>query len=64
MIKRFKYIYTDPEGRQTELKKAITDRMEPRDNHKKIYAAACFTEMLRASIGYTGPITVRNIQEV
>ena len=62
MIKHFAYIYTDPEGRQTKLKKAITDRMAA-DNDKKNYAANCFKAMLE-NAGYTNPeIVVRNIQE-
>lgn len=64
MIKRFKYIYTDSEGRKTELKKAITDKMEPADDNKKACAADWFTRMLE-NAGYKDPeIIKRNIQEV
>lgn len=65
MRKTFKYIYTDATGKQTILTKSITDRMEPRDFHKKIYAAMCFTEMLRTQYhGFVYPVLARNIQEV
>jgi hypothetical protein len=65
MRKTFKYIYTDIHGRQAELTKAITDRMEPRDDKKKACAAAYFTEMLRNQFkGSAAPVVVRNIQEI
>lgn len=65
MRKTFKYIYKDPEGRQTTLTKSITDKMEPRDDHKKAYAAGYFTEMLRNQYkGFIYPVIARNIQEI
>ena len=65
MRKTFKYIYTDPQGKQTTLTKSITDKMESRDNHKKIYAAEYFEAMLKTQYkGFTYPIVTRNIQEV
>lgn len=65
MRKTFKYIYKDIHGRQAELTKAITDRMEPSDDNKKAYAAGYFTEMLRNQFGNSiDPVVVRNIQEV
>lgn len=58
----FKYIYTDPNGRQITLKKAITDKMAA-DVDKKNCAADWFRQMLEHS-GYKDPdIVVRNIQE-
>lgn len=63
MTKLFKYTFTDPEGKKTELKKAITDRMAA-DKDKKNCAANWFKQMLEHA-GYTEPvIVVRNIQEV
>lgn len=65
MRKTFKYIYQDPEGRQTTLIKSITDRMEPKDDHKKIYAAGYFTDMLKRQYKDSiYPVVIRNIQEV
>lgn len=65
MRKTFKYIYQDPEGRQTTLIKSITDRMEPKDDHKKIYAAGYFTDMLKRQYkDFIYPVIIRNIQEV
>lgn len=65
MRKTFKYIYTDPEGRQTTLTKSITDKMEPRDDRKKEAAAGYFTDMLKKQYkDFIYPIIVRNIQEV
>lgn len=65
MRKTFKYIYKDPEGRQTTLTKSITDKMEPRDDHKKAYAAEYFTEMLKNQYkSFIYPVITRNIQEV
>lgn len=65
MRKTFKYIYKDPEGRQTTLTKSITDKMEPRDDQKKTYAAGYFTEMLKNQYkGFIYPVIARNIQEI
>lgn len=65
MRKTFKYIYTDIYGRQAEVTKAITDRMEPSDDNKKAYAAGYFTEMLKNQFGENiDPVVIRNIQEV
>lgn len=64
MNKTYKYIFTDPDGKKTELKKAITDRMEPIDDNKKACAADWFTRMLQ-NAGYKDPEVIkRNIQEV
>jgi hypothetical protein len=63
MTKLYKYTYIDLEGKKTELKKAITDRMAA-DKDKKTCAASWFRQMLEHA-GYTEPdIVVRNIQEV
>ena len=65
MRKTFKYIYKDPEGRQTTLTKSITDKMEPRDDLKKAYAAGYFTDMLKRQYkDFIYPVVIRNIQEV
>lgn len=65
MRKTFKYIYKDPEGRQTTLIKSITDKMESRDDHKKEAAAGYFTDMLKRQYkDFIYPVVVRNIQEV
>lgn len=65
MRKTFKYIYTDSAGKHTTLIKSITDKMEPRDNQKKAYAAGYFTEMLRNQYnGFIYPVITRNIQEI
>ena len=65
MRKTFKYIYKDPEGRQTTLIKSITDRMEENDNQKKQAAAEYFTDMLKRQYkGFIYPVVIRNIQEV
>ena len=63
MRKTFKYIYTDENGRQTTLKKAITDYMQPKDDQKKATAAGYFTEMLRCLYPDPLPVVTRNIIE-
>lgn len=64
MTKAYKYIFIDHEGKKTELKKAITDRMEPADENKKDCAGEWFRQMLQ-NAGYKDPkVVVRNIQEV
>lgn len=64
MRKTFKYIYKDLEGRQTILKKSITDKMQPIDDLKKEYAAEYFSKMLEVQYRTFFPVVIRNIQEV
>lgn len=64
MRKTYKYIYKDLEGKQTTLRKSITDHMQPDDNKKKEAAAGYFTDILHRIYGDIQPVVVRNIQEV
>ena len=61
MRKTFKYIYKDLEGKQTILKKSITDKMQPIDDLKKKYAAEYFSKMLEIQYRTFFPVVIRNI---
>ena len=57
-------IYVDLEGKQTTLRKSITDHMQPDDNQKKEAAAGYFSEMLRYYYGEPLEVVTRNIIEI
>ena len=64
MTKKFTYTFKRANGETVILKKTVTDRMEERNDHKKMYAAAYFNEVLKEKYGfYKSEVSAKNIKE-